>query len=471
MGDLCKVVPRRVDPGSEALFDRRGRSAAIFFARRSAVIAHHHPAAGTRYPSSPPTPNLAPGTALPMSNAKSLSIPFFVTVKVLILHQHFKTPTTGGAIRSYYLAKALVKGGVRVVVITGHNGRDKKESIEGIDVHYLSVPYNNRFGFGRRIVSFFKFVMKSVQAARQHRDADVCYAISTPLTTGLAARWIRRRYGIPYIFEVGDLWPDAPVQMGVIRNRIIQRWLYRMEKAIYSEASSVVALSEPIREAILMKVPGKTVHFIPNMADTEFFRPEKKEHPLEEKFGVKNKFVVSYIGALGIANGLHYFVDCAAASQRAALPVHFILCGDGAMDNALEFYAKQLQLTNLSFIPFQDRAGVREVMNITDANFICYQPVKILETGSPNKYFDGLAAGKLTIVNFGGWVRREIERERCGVYVDAKDGEDFERVIKPFIEDEKRLRDYQGRARKLAEGRYSRRILGSTFMEIFHPQA
>ncbi|HEU5147089.1 MAG TPA: glycosyltransferase family 4 protein [Chryseosolibacter sp.] len=388
-------------------------------------------------------------------------------MKVLILHQHFKTPTTGGAIRSYYLAKALVERGIRVVVVTGHNGPEKKEAVEGIDVHYLSVPYDNRFGFSRRILSFFQFVIKSVRVARHHRDADFCYAISTPLTTGLAAQWIKRRYGIPYIFEVGDLWPDAPVQMGVIKNKIIRRWLYRMEASIYRGASSVVALSVAIEEAIARKVSGKTVHLIPNMSDTDFFRPEPKEPVLEKKYGVQGKFVVSYIGALGIANGLHYFLDCAAASQRAALPIHFILCGDGAMDDALKFYAKELKVANLSFIPFQDRTGVREVMNITDANFICYQPVKILETGSPNKYFDGLAAGKLTIVNFGGWVKDEIERERCGIYVEAMDAEDFVTKIRSFIGDEKLLREFQERGRRLAEGKYSRRILGERFVEIF----
>ena len=74
----------------------------------------------------------------------------------------------------------------------------------------------------------------------------------------------------------------------------------------------------------------------------------------------------------------------------------------------LKAYAGKIQLTNLTWVPFQSRDGVKQIMNITDANFICYQPVKILETGSPNKYFDGLAAGKLTIVNFGGWVEEEI---------------------------------------------------------------
>ena len=387
-------------------------------------------------------------------------------MKVLILHQHFKTPVTGGAIRSYYLAKALVEKNIEVVVITAHNGTEKKQSVDGIDVHYLPVPYDNRFGFGRRLISFFTFVVKSVKAAGAHRDADLCYAISTPLTTGLAARWIKKRLGIPYIFEVGDLWPDAPVQMGVIRDPFVKRSLYRMETSIYRSAASVVALSHPIREAILKKATGKMVHLLPNMSDTEFFRPEKKQDGLKEKYVVQGKFVVSYIGALGVANGLHYFLDCAAASQCARMPVHFILCGDGAMNESLKVHAKKLQLDNLAIISFQDRDGVRDIMNVTDANFVCYQSVPILETGSPNKYFDGLAAGKLTIINFGGWVKEEIERERCGVYVDPNDAADFIAKIKPFLDDDHLLGNYQRAARALAETRYSRTMLGQRFHEI-----
>lgn len=387
-------------------------------------------------------------------------------MKVLVLHQHFRTPVTGGAIRSYYLAKALVEEDIEVVVITAHNGAEERQTVDGIDVQYLPVPYDNRFGFGQRLISFFTFAMKSLRAARRHRDADLCYAISTPLTTGLAAGWIRRRYGIPYIFEVGDLWPDAPVQMGVIRNSIIKRGLYRMEASIYRSAASIVALSQPIRQSILEKVPGKTVHLLPNMSDTEFFRRERKETALEEKYGVKGKFVVSYIGALGLANGLHYFLDCAAASQRAGIPVHFVICGDGAMDEPLKTHAKKLQLSNLTIIPFQDRRGVGEVMNVTDANFVCYQSVPILETGSPNKYFDGLAAGKLTIINFGGWVRDEIELKSCGVYVDPKDAGDFVIKVKPFLDDDKLLSAHQQAGRLLAEASYSRQMLSQRFHEI-----
>lgn len=386
-------------------------------------------------------------------------------MKVIILHQHFKTPGGGGAVRSYYLARALVERGADTIVITAHNGpAEKVEQIDGIKVHYLPVPYDNRFGFYRRIWSFYQFAVKAVRTASRYNGADICYAISTPLTTGMAARRIRKRYGIPYVFEVGDLWPDAPVQMGFVKNPLVTAALYRMERVIYRDSESIVALSGPIRESIAKKIHGKEIHVIPNMADIEFYKPAEKNEALVQKFGVNGRFVVSYIGALGVANGLHRFLDCAAESQRAGLAVHFVLCGDGAVADELKVYAHRLKLDNLAIIPFQNRDGVRDVLNVTDANFISYLPVRILETGSPNKYFDGLAAGKLTVVNFRGWIKEEIEQERCGVYV-AHPG-DFAEAIKPFLDDSVRLDTFQRAARRVAEQKYSRRELGEKYFKL-----
>ena len=389
-------------------------------------------------------------------------------MKVLILHQHFNTPEKGGAIRSYYLAKALADHGVKVFVITAQNHPDfLRKNSEGIEVHYLPVPYDNRFGFVARSWAFIKYVWGAVRLSNQFKDVDYCYAISVPLTVGLAAQWIKRRHKIPYIFEVGDLWPDAPVQMGFVKNYFFQTLLYQLERSIYKSADSVVALSPSIQSVIEKKVPGKKVHLLPNMADCDFYKPEAKSSALEEKFNVKGKLVISYIGAVGLANGLDYLLECANASRKAELPIHFFICGDGALLDRLKGNVKQLRLENLTFIDFTNREGVKELLNVTDATFICYKPLPILETGSPNKFFDGLAAGKLILVNFGGWIRKEIEENQCGVYLDPHQPTDFVKKIRPFLLDQELLTAHQQASQQLAEKKYSRSLLSKKFVELF----
>lgn len=396
------------------------------------------------------------------------SIAFIYNVKVLVLHQYFKTPQTGGALRSYYLAKALVEKGISTVVITTHNGTAlKKEMVEGIEVHYLPIPYDNSFGFVKRVSSFLKFVWSIVQEADEFRDANVCYAISTPLTIGLAAIWIKIRHKIPYYFEVGDLWPEAPIQMGVIKNPILKAILYKLEKSTYKRAKAVVALSEAIKEDVQQKISGKEIHVIPNMADTDFYKPESKRVDLEEKFGVQNKFVISYIGTLGLANGLEHFIHCAEASQKAAKPIHFLICGEGAELNNLKQLTKQKLLNNLSFVPVQSRAGVREVMNVTDAAFVSFKPLPVLETGSPNKYFDGLAAGKLILVNVGGWMKAEVEESRCGIFLNQTTADAFIKNAVPILQHKSEVQRYQRAARLLAESKYSREQLSEKFQALF----
>ena len=389
-------------------------------------------------------------------------------MKVLILHQHFNTPQEGGALRSYYLAKALVDNGIQPIVITTRNEAHYNTiTLEGIEIHYLPITYHNRFGFWKRSISFLLFVWGATRLAGRFPDVKLCYAISVPLTVGLAARGIKFRYKIPYIFEVGDLWPDAPIQMGFVKGHLFKRLLFQLEKSIYARARSIVALSSMIKTAVEKKAPGKVVTMIPNMSDTEFYKPEEKDPLLEKKFGVDGKFVVSYIGAVGLANGLHFFLECARACQEAGMQVCFLLCGDGAMLESLKEKATQDRLKNLTFIPFQNRDGVREVMNVTDATFICYKPIPILETGSPNKYFDGLASGKLIITNFGGWIKDEIESIQCGIYIDPGSPENFVAKIKQFTQAPDHLRKFQSASRMLAESKYSRKLLSKKYAELF----
>ena len=390
-------------------------------------------------------------------------------MKVLLIHQHFKTPKSGGAIRSYYLAKALVDSGIQVEVITaGNKASQKEENYEGILVHNLTIPYDNAFGFLARIFSFARFTIAAISYSKKIKNVNYCYAISVPLTVGLIAMWIKRFRKIPFIFEVGDLWPEAPIQMGFVQNYFLKRILYNLEKIIYRSADSIVALSPAIKIEIEKKVSGRNVHMIPNFADCDFYKSEEKIETVENKFGTEGKFVISYIGAIGLANGLDYFLDCANASRKANLPIQFFICGEGALRDRLKNNAGQLKLTNLTFIDFQTRDGVRELMNVTDAAFISYKNLPVLETGSPNKFFDGLAAGKLIIINFGGWIKKEIEDARCGFFVDPNHPTDFIKKIEPFLSNQKELKNFQVAARQLAEKKYSRQILSAQFSNLFY---
>ena len=114
-------------------------------------------------------------------------------MKIIYIHQYFKTYSDGGSSRSYYLAKALTDNGYEVEMITSHNEPFyKKVNIEGITVHYLPVYYDNAYGFIGRVRSFLNFVIKAYRLALSIKNAHLCYATSTPLTVGIIALLLKK---------------------------------------------------------------------------------------------------------------------------------------------------------------------------------------------------------------------------------------------------------------------------------------
>jgi glycosyltransferase involved in cell wall biosynthesis len=377
-------------------------------------------------------------------------------MKILYIHQYFRTPAEGGAIRSYYLAKGLVEHGIEVDLITAHNKpKALTKNINGINVHYLPVFYDNEQGFLKRTYAFFKFMRMARKKAREIKNVDICYATSTPLTIGLSALNIKRDQNIPYFFEVRDLWPEAPFQMGVIKNKYLKRYLKNLEKLVYRNASQIVALSPGIKEQIDKEQPNKPVTIIPNMSDVDFFVPEEKSPEKEKIFNVEGKFVVSYFGAIGLANHLEYLLTVANESLKADLPIKFFIIGNGGQLTRLKYLVKHFALDNVQFLPFQNKYNLKRVLNVTDAAYVSFARKPILETNSPNKFFDALASGKMIITNTKGWVKDIVEEDNCGFYYDPDEPKEFVRSIIPYLESSALLRESQHSAREIAETKFA----------------
>lgn len=378
-------------------------------------------------------------------------------MRILLIHQYFKTPQEGGSIRSYYLAKGMLDHGHEVVVVTAANRRRKRiVNIEGIEVHYLPVHYENRFGFGRRVFAFLYFALYTSYYVRKFKDFDLAYVMSTPLTTGLVARRLHQHYGIKYFFEVGDLWPQAPIQMGVIKNRWLQNLLFKLERTAYEHAAMVVALSPAIQQEISTVIGPEKTCVVTNMADVEFFSASTRQGE-KRNFSAQSPYRVIYLGAAGKANHLDYYLQAAKYSLDKTLPVVFYIMAEGAELARIKILAIEQGLTNLEFIPFQGKEGVRDELEQMDAVYISYRNVPVLQTGSPNKLFDGLAAGKQIVINFGGWIRDLVESNDCGFYANAEHPEELASKIMHFLQHPTLIERQQQNARKLAEDLYSRK--------------
>ncbi|MEM9327531.1 MAG: glycosyltransferase family 4 protein [Bacteroidota bacterium] len=375
-------------------------------------------------------------------------------MRVHLYHQYFRHPDEGGALRSYFIGRALVEAGHEVLIISGHNRQKGLQDIDGIPVRYLPVTYANDYSFTKRIWAFLRFAVLAILTARKYPQPDLNYIITTPLTTGLIGLHWKYWRGIPYAFEVGDLWPEVPIQMGMIRNKFLQRLLYGLEKRMYRHAEKLIGLSPAIKDYIEYHCDFQvSAVSIPNMADTDFFAPQ----PAPQDFDLEHPFVISYIGTMGRANHLNYLLAFAKQCLDEALPVAFHIMGDGARKGLM---AQQAQsMANLELHEFGNRDVVGTLIDQSHAVYVSFLDVPILNTGSPNKFFDGLAAGKLILLNFGGWMKKLIDEHECGVYCPPEDPETSVNHLWPFLSSPLLLEEYQTNARKLAEEAFSRKDL------------
>lgn len=373
---------------------------------------------------------------------------------VHLYHQYFRHPKEGGAVRSFYLARYLLEMGHQVVVFTAHNSETGLKRVQGISVEYIALPYDNQFGFGKRIRAFLGFVFQSIKRSRQYAKPDLNYVITTPLTTGIIALWLKKFRKTPYAFEVGDLWPEVPVQLGIIRNKLLKKALYAFERHTYKQARYLIGLSPAIKDYIEYSCDFKVEAIsIPNMADCEAFLPRIRE----EAVSIKHPFQISYIGTFGVANHLETLIDFARLCQRKKLPVHFNLMGRGAREDHLKEGSKELD--NISWLPFGSHRFVNTLMECTDAIYVSFKDVPMLGTGSPNKFFDGLAAGKLIIVNFDGWIKALVLENECGLYHPPNNPKQLLTNLIPFIQSPTLLENYQENARQLAEEHFNKYVL------------
>lgn len=373
--------------------------------------------------------------------------------KIIYIHQYFKTPKQGGAIRSYHIAKGMVDNGFHVDMITSRNNAIEHKKIDGINVHYLLVKYANEYSFFKRLISFTRFIISAIAKGNEIKNADFIYATSTPLTVGLIALWMKWKKKIPYIFEVRDLWPEAPIQLQVLKSAPLKAIARKIEKLIYKNAAEIIALSPGIKEGVTTVYPQAKIHMIPNMADVKFI--QKKSSITHEK----HDFTIGYFGSFGYANNINFILNIADACQKSNLDVQFKLAGEGAMKKSILSTIEERKLKNITILDYMNRDETRSALNTVDACITSFLNVRILETNSPNKFFDGLAAGKLSIVNTQGWLKNLVEENNCGFFIDPEKPDTFPGLIKPFLDDKKLLVSHQQNALNLAKEQFQKEDL------------
>ena len=277
------------------------------------------------------------------------------------------------------------------------------------------MDYDQKFGFLKRVLSFLSYVRQAKKLIRKLPRPDLLYVTSTPLTTGLLGLWAKKNLAIPYIFEVRDLWPQAPIEVGAIKNSILKRNLFSLEKKIYGQALSLVALSHGIADHLRKVAPQQQIHLIPNFSDFDRFFPMEKTGNLLLKYGLKDRLTIAYTGALGKVNAVNELLDLAQMARNKGKDWQFLIMGNGSSKEQLRKTAEEKSLSQVHFIPYGSKEKVNEVLSLADFAWISFAHLPVLKTNSPNKFFDPLAAGKAILINHKGWVYDLVKTYQLGV--------------------------------------------------------
>jgi glycosyltransferase involved in cell wall biosynthesis len=389
-------------------------------------------------------------------------------MKILYIHQYFNTPLEAGGTRSYWMAQKLLEKGHTVTVITSSSQINKKidiKNINGINVIYLRVPYSQKMNFIRRLQSFFNFMIKSTFYAFKLKNIDLIIATSTPLTVGFPALALNKLKKIPFVFEVRDLWPEVPIQMGGLKSKFLQKLAILFEKKIYKNSEHIIALSPGMKKGILKYELNEKVSVIPNMSKNSEFWPRKKNIQLTEELGLKeNSFKVIHFGALGIANGVQTIIESAKLLKENN-NIEFVFIGGGATEDKIIKLCKHYRLENVHFLGRFPMMKTSEIVNLCDISVVSFLDLPILYTNSPNKLFDSLSAGKPIIVNSAGWTKELIEKHNCGFYVNPNNPLELVNKINYLIEDKEKFNEMSFNSRKLAK-KYDKSILSEKFANI-----
>ncbi|GAA4514829.1 glycosyltransferase family 4 protein [Sphingobacterium thermophilum] len=398
-------------------------------------------------------------------------------MKVIYLHQYFKTPSENGGTRSYDLAKSFVQSGYYVYMVTTtsnekyKNTRWKVEMCDGIEVHYLYLPYDNSMSYFERCIAFLKFmILASVRLLKI--KGDLLLATSTPLTIGIPALLKKTLHKTPLVFEVRDVWPEAVIAVGAVKNRLVQKVLYLLEKLIYNKSDIIVPLSVDMKKSITARYPyleRKIPFVVENIAEVNRFSMTEKIN-LKEWLGVEPRFSILYAGTFGKVNNIHYVIELASRVIQLDSSICFILMGSGSEKNEIIEIAKKRGLFNKNVF-FPDPVSKRDLDKIYSSvsmgsSFVA--PIQELWANSANKFFDTLAAGKPVLINHYGWQADVIENRNIG-YVLPPSLDD--KAVSKFVEYSKDInlhREQEQNSRTVAISEYSLEVASSKYLKIFN---
>jgi glycosyltransferase involved in cell wall biosynthesis len=346
-------------------------------------------------------------------------------MKIVYFYQFFSTPKGSWGTRVYEFARNWVEQGHEVTVVTSiYSKSDLKATkliedqyFDGIKVKVLRIYMDNKQSVLKRIGSFVQYSVLSSYYALTLK-ADVVIASSGPITVGLPGLLAHYIRGRKLIFETRDLWPEGAIELGIIKNPILKKMSYWLEEQSYKASSYIVTLSPGMTQNIQKRFGFQNIDDVTNAANIPMFSTKV---PFTSETVSAGSYAI-YTGNIGMVNNSVWLFEAAKVlKQMGREDVKVLLVGDGQQRDDLVNRAKEEGVDNfivLGLMPKQQLVGY--VQNAF-ASLVPLKGTPVLDTSSPNKFFESLAAGVPVIQNTQGWMKEFLKKHEVGFTLDPND--------------------------------------------------
>jgi glycosyltransferase involved in cell wall biosynthesis len=354
----------------------------------------------------------------------------------LLIHQAFVPPSESGGTRHYELARYSLAAGDRFTIVasdinylTGKSTSQKIQEYDGVRVlRAYTYPVLHR-GFVWRVFSFISFMCTSVWIGLKVKDIDLVMGTSPPIFQGVSALLVAKIRRKPLLLEIRDLWPEFAVDMGVLKNPILiasAQWLARL---LYRSSDHILVNSPAYKDYLIAQgVATQKISFIPNGVEMSQFHPENTGNGFRQELNLLDKFVVTYAGALGMANDISTLLD--AAERLLQNPkIHFLLVGDGKERLALQQLVLDKCLNNVTFAGSRPKEQMAEVIAASDICIATLKNIPMFKMTYPNKVFDYMAGGRPIVLAIDGVIRDVVETSKGGIFVQPGNSEEISAAI------------------------------------------
>jgi glycosyltransferase involved in cell wall biosynthesis len=406
-------------------------------------------------------------------------------VKILYVSQYFPPEMGAPAARAAELSKYWALAGHEVTVLTGfpnhptglvpseYRGKLRhmvmRESLDGVNVvRTWLLPFPN----GRaheRMLNYSSFCVSAASSGMFLSRPDVVIATSPQLLVGLSGWWLARWKRVPFIFEVRDLWPESLTAVGMgSESSLLHRSLNRIAQFLYDSADRVVVVSPAFEDHLVnvRKVQREKIAVVENGVETNLFSPQNTVPGLRRELGAENKFVVCYIGTMGMAHGLDTLIDSAERLQTTRPDVLFLLVGEGSDKLRIRKLAELRGLRNIRFVDQQPRERIPAYIAAADACLVLLKKTELFKTVIPTKMLEFMACERPVILGVDGHARHIVESSRAGIFVEPEHpGQLVDAILR--LSSDKSEREIMGRnGRRHILSHFSRERSASHYIDV-----